>query len=95
MTVWPFIFVREDERYNERIERHECIHGEQQEEMLIILFFLWYCTEWLIRLVLYWDRKKAYRSISFEREAYENEHNPLYLEKRKHYSWIKYLFRQK
>lgn len=34
---------------------------------------------------------KAYREISFEKEAYENERNLHYLEKRKWFSFLKYL----
>ena len=36
LTVWPFIFVRLEEkrRYNDVDDRHESIHGEQQKEML-------------------------------------------------------------
>lgn len=37
LTVWPFVFVRLEERrnYGERDERHEGVHGEQQKEMLM------------------------------------------------------------
>lgn len=37
---------------------------------------------------LYW----AYKNISFEREAYDNGDNLEYLENRKFFSWVKYLF---
>ena len=33
----------------------------------------------------------AYRKISFEREAYSNEDDVIYLESRKRFAWIKYL----
>ena len=38
MTVWPFIFVRLEEkrRYGDVDDRHETIHGCQQKEMLVI-----------------------------------------------------------
>ena len=37
LTVWPFIFVRLEEKrnYGERDEIHESIHGKQQKEMLM------------------------------------------------------------
>lgn len=38
MTVWPFIFVREEcrDRYDATTQRHEAIHGEQQLEVGVI-----------------------------------------------------------
>lgn len=50
-----------------------------------------YLTEWLIRLVVYkFNSKKAYRSLSFEREAYDNEKDLDYLKNRKRFSFVKY-----
>ena len=42
----------------------------------------------IIRLVF---EINAYRSISFEREAYEHEDEPGYLQKRERYAWRHYL----
>lgn len=70
---------------------HEEIHSRQIFEMLIVFFYLWYIIEWLIRLVMYLDTNKAYRSISFEREAYANQDDLNYLKKRKLFTWIKFL----
>lgn len=36
---------------------------------------------------------KAYRSISFEQEAYDNDDNYDYLNNRKRFSWLKNIFR--
>jgi hypothetical protein len=36
---------------------------------------------------------KAYRSISFEQEAYKNQHNLNYLDSRKSFAWMKYIFK--
>ena len=38
MTVWPFIFVRNQaaSRYNVVANNHEHIHAEQQKEMLLV-----------------------------------------------------------
>ena len=112
MTIWPFIFVQEDESFNKVDERHERIHGRQQVEMALVgailslglyfldcgwwsllgllLFYVWYVLEWLVRLVI---GSNAYRNISFEQEAYENERFPNYLGDRKPFSWVKYLFK--
>lgn len=89
ITLWPFVFVRKDSVYRPVDERHETIHGEQQKEMLVLLFFLWYILEWLVKCIIYRNMLTAYKNISFEREAYDNQHLLDY--NRKHYSWIKYL----
>ena len=59
--------------------------------MLFVGFYLWYVAEWAIRLLMLRNALKAYRHISFEREAYDNEDNILYRKTRRHYAWIKYL----
>ncbi len=71
---------------------HEMIHYYQQREILVLPFFLWYGVEFLFRLIQYRNWKKAYRNISFEREAYANEVNYDYLRNvRVRFAWIKYL----
>jgi hypothetical protein len=82
ITIAPFgIFIRE-EKFNHRILNHELIHWQQQLEMGFIFFYLLYLIEWIV---------KGYRSVSFEREAYDNDDNQDYLLTRKHYCWTKYL----
>lgn len=90
VTIFPFIFVREGAEFTVEDYNHEQIHGRQQVEMLIIPFFLWYLVEWIIKLFV--GQGNAYRRISFEREAHQNEKYPLYLDDRKFYAWFKYLF---
>ena len=68
---------------------HEAIHTVQMKELLYIGFYIWYFFEWLIRLLL--EPSSAYRSISFEREAYANENNLHYLYDRKRFNWMRYL----
>lgn len=96
ITLWPFIILREIydvsppwRRKAARIINHESIHIKQQEEMLILPFYLWYITEWMIKVPIYFSFEKAYHNISFEREAYDNDDNLSYLNTRKHYAWIK------
>lgn len=89
ITLFPFIFVREG-RGSEVTMNHERIHGRQQIEMLLIPFFLLYVVEWAVKLFV--GNGNAYRRISFEREAYENEEDMSYLSNRKPYAWIKYMF---
>lgn len=70
---------------------HERIHLRQQAEMLILPFYIWYITEYLIRLLIYKNKKQAYRNISFEREAYANEGDPDYLRHRKLWGFLKFM----
>lgn len=65
---------------------HEQIHSAQGRELLWIGFYIAYFLEWLVRLVICLDWKKAYRSISFEREAYEHEREIEYLYTRKRFA---------
>ncbi len=91
ITLFPFIFVRDERQANnKRMINHERIHLRQQLEMLIVFFYLWYFLEWLFRCVNN-DSKEAYRNISFEREAYENEWNLGYLKKRRWFGFWEWL----
>jgi len=92
ITIFPFVFLRNQKlKANTILLFHEKIHLRQQLEMLVIFFFIWYGIEFFIRFLILKDRMKAYREISFEKEAYENERNLHYLEKRKWFSFLKYL----
>ena len=94
MTLFPLIFARNDVKIRSCDVNHEKIHLCQQAETLVVLFFVWYCVEYLVRLVLYGSHNEAYRNISFEQEAYLNEGNAEYIPSRKLYSWIKYIGRK-
>lgn len=89
MTVWPFIFVRKGKIFNAIDENHERIHGEQQKELLVIGFLLFYIILFLLRLIHYRNWNKAYCSCPFETEAYFYQTNLHYLEHRRHYAWRK------
>ena len=93
MTLWPFIFVRKNAWYSAVTDRHERIHGRQQLEMLLLLFYLWYGLEYLIRLCITRDHDRAYLSISFEQEAYDHERDADYLQHRRWYAWLRYVFK--
>lgn len=68
---------------------HERIHTRQMLEMIVLPFYIWYCVEFLIKLVfVYRNSKSSYRAISFEREAFNNQDNLIYLKKRKHFAWF-------
>lgn len=92
ITLWPFgiYFAKEIYMQNERIINHEKIHWRQQQELLGIFFYLWYFIEWIVRIISPpWDT--AYKDISFEREAKQNDRDMDYLETRKRFVFLKYL----
>ncbi|CAD0002004.1 MULTISPECIES: hypothetical protein [Flavobacterium] len=92
MAVFPFILVKYyKDQVNVIFLNHEKIHLRQQIEMLILPFFIWYILEFFIRSIQYKNRDLAYRNISFEREAYENETNLTYLKKRSFFQFLKYI----
>lgn len=55
------------------------------------IYFWWYFTEWLVRIVIYRDFHKACRNISFEREAYVWKKNKFYLSLRACFAWMNYI----
>ena len=88
INLMGVLFVKPGAYLSETLLRHERIHTAQMLEMAIIPFYLCYLIEWVVRLC---RRGNAYRNISFEREAYDNEHDEHYLSNRRHYAWIKYI----
>ena len=66
----------------------EAIHTKQMKDLLYVPFYILYLLEWLYRLT---QKGNAYKNISFEKEAYDNENDMDYLDKREHFSWIEYI----
>lgn len=92
VNLFGVLLTRRDKKISDVTLNHELIHTEQMKEMLYVFFYLWYVMEWLVRLIILRDSHKAYRAISFEREAYTNQTNLTYLEGRKRYRWLTYVF---
>lgn len=90
MAFFPFILLRHKSpsRY---LLNHERIHLKQQLELGLIIFYLWYLAEYLIRLAQYRKHYLAYLHISFEQEAYTHERDLGYLGRRRFFAWWKYL----
>lgn len=92
MTLFPFIFLKqEDLKEDEALINHERIHLKQQLELGIVFFYFFYGLEWLIKLCKYKDGYTAYENLSFEREAYQNEHNLEYTTNRSFWAFLSYL----
>ena len=83
VNLFGVVFARN--KYNplpDRVLNHEAIHTAQMKERLYVGFYLLYLFEWIVLLLQHRSLDKAYKGISFEREAYENEADYKYLEKR-------------
>lgn len=92
MAIWPFIFIKENAiRFDKTLINHEKIHFRQQIEMLWFPFFIWYACEFLVRLIQYKNWDKAYRAISFEKEAYTYEATEDYLKTKRFWSFVHFL----
>lgn len=95
ISLFPFIILREYHKgtlKGKMIVNHETIHFQQALELLVVPFYILYILEWVIKVLIYkFDIHKAYTNISFEREAYENQGDLLYIKNRKRYNWIKLL----
>lgn len=57
------------------------------------LFFWWYLVEWLIKWAYYKNAHTAYKNICFEREAYSNQSDIVYLYNRKPFAWFDYILK--
>lgn len=88
ITIWPFVFIRDNG--NEITINHESIHIKQQEELWVIPFYVLYLFEWIKNLISDMNKRDAYFNISFEKEAYNNQKDFTYLQKRDRMAWKKY-----
>lgn len=84
INLFGVCFVREGCAMPPHSINHEKIHTAQMKELWYVGFYLLYFFEWLARLVV--SPTIAYRSISFEREAYDNQYNYDYLKSRKRFA---------
>jgi len=83
----------EDHRDNDTIYwRHENIHFIQQKELFFVGFWFLYVLNYLINLFRFkFEKRKAYKRIAFEQEAYYNDGNTRYLSSRKKFNWTKWI----
>lgn len=92
MNLFGVLLVRDKSWVDRHIVNHERIHTAQMKELLWVPFYILYILEWFFLIIRYCDWDKAYRSISFEREAYAHGHNLNYLSRRKRFAqWRKNL----
>ena len=86
------LFVHHGVYLSNELINHERIHTAQQREMLFVFFYLFYLVEWVVRIPM---RGNAYRNISFEREAYDNQRDLNYLHVRRPFAWRHYMRRHR
>ena len=92
ITLFPFIILKKPEyKQDQTLINHEKIHLRQQVELLVIFFYILYVIEYYYWVFKLKDRYLAYRSISFEREAYAMEDDLNYLATRKLWGFWKYI----
>lgn len=94
IALWPFILAKK--RFRQQglpasLLRHEMIHWRQQRELLLLPFYFLYVLEWMLKLLVYGRWYKAYRAVSFEREAYRFEHEIGYLKSRRPFAFLRFL----
>ena len=101
ISLFPFVILREkyldpeDKFWQKRAKQiinHESIHFQQAIELGVLPFYIIYVLEWLFKLPFY--GAKAYENISFEREAYGNDHKMTYLKNRKRYNWLRLILKK-
>ena len=89
ITLFPFVFIRG--KGDDILINHERIHLAQQKEMLLLPFYILYVFFYLKNILKYRDSALAYRGIPFEKEAFENDRDQVYLLNRKRFAWINYI----
>lgn len=105
INLFGILFVKNNAKIDKVTINHESIHSRQFVELMVLFavatvfirwwmplfsplfFYAWYVIEWLVRL----PKGNAYRNISFEREAYENEGDTSYLNGRGWFNFLKYI----
>lgn len=90
ISLFPFIILREKYKGTDRgveVVRHETIHFKQQIETLVVPFYVIYVLNFVFNLLTM--NPDPYRNILFEKEAFANEAEELYITNRKPYAWLK------
>lgn len=81
IVLWPFILFADREPHP-RVRNHEAIHSDQIKRSGVAGFYLRYLREYCEGRWAGLSHDEAYRNISYEREAYDNQDDSLYLASR-------------
>ena len=89
ITLFPFIFIKDDGD-DDVLINHENIHIRQQKELFVLFFYFIYLFDWIWATLKYRDPKLSYYAIRFEQEANDRQNDLDYLNQRKPHSWLNY-----
>lgn len=78
IVLWPFILYAERDP-DPFIMNHESIHLEQIRRSGVLKFYAQYLSEYFRGRKKGLSHDEAYRNISFEKEAYQNQHDSFYI----------------
>jgi len=76
---------------NKKFINHEKIHHRQYFESLYLAYFIGKIEYWYARIILKYSHLNAYLYECTEQEAYINQHDMKYLERRRSWSFLKYI----
>jgi hypothetical protein len=88
IALYPFIIVNDIN--NNILLNHEAIHLAQQKELYFFKFYYLYIKEYLQNRKIYKEHSLSYFNIRFEKEAFYNEDDFMYLKRREKHSYKKY-----
>jgi predicted membrane protein len=91
LSFFIFIWLSHKDKDHVRLIRHETIHFWQQVEMLFIFHWLFYAIFYIVARIKGHCHYIAYRFNPFEIEAFNNESDTDYLQRRKPLAWLGYL----
>ena len=92
INLFGVLFVRNDANIDGYLINHELIHTVQMRELLYVGFYIVYLLFWLALLPRHrFNIHSAYMHISFEKEAYSNQYDKGYLQRRKPFEWTNYM----
>lgn len=82
ITLYPFIFLEKTVHESQSVFRHEWIHIEQIQHYGFFRFYISYFLEFFALWIGLSNRRNAYRSISWEKDAYALESKVLIPDKK-------------
>lgn len=80
IVLWPFVLYA-DKDPHPLIMNHEAIHVAQIKRVGFMKFYTRYLGEYAMGRLAGLGHNEAYLNISFEKEAYANQHDIYYLAK--------------
>jgi cytochrome b subunit of formate dehydrogenase len=82
IVLYPFVFVYDKSK--KKLMNHELIHFQQVKECGFFKFYYLY--------ICFWYKTGSYYNIPFEKEAFLNEKDDSYLNRREYMAWKNYWY---